>query len=711
MTLIATGGLSSEQLLTFWTSLTALLVVAHLLGALSRRFGQPSVVGELVAGIMLGPSLFGRVLPEAHAWMFGDDPVQNGLLLAVSWIGVLLLMTVTGFETDFKLLRRLGRASAAVSAGSLLVPLAGGVVLGMMLPQSFIGPAGSGASFILFVAVALSISALPVIAKVLFDLQLMRRDLGQITIAAGMTNDLIGWLLLGIVAGLASTEGFSATTLLPSLGGLAIFLVLAFTLGQRLVDRLLRRVRETSSRHSSLLATLVVVTLGAGVVTQWLGVEAVLGAFIAGIVLGQSRYADPHAEDVLERVTQGFFAPIFFATAGLSVDLGLLLTPAAGLWTLVIIVMAVVTKVAGAFIGGRIGGLSAVHSGALGAALNARGAFGLVIATIGLDLAVLNDTSYAAVVVMAMVTSMIAGPALMAILRGEHIGGDESARLAREELLAGSVAGASSALLPTRGGTNSIAMARIVDSMLQPEAFVTMLTVHRSTDVAGEREGATAARALSTLFTGRNVEWIDRVDDDTATAILNEARLGYGLMALGMTHGERGGTLSRTLERVLAASPVPVLLISQGPGAVSFEPHIRRILVSAITTRVGRAAQDVAFVLAERLDADVDAVHVVTTPEPVGIGPSDPASSLSGEELLADTADIAASFGRTAALYRAHGNMPAQQLLDHAERSGADLIVAGVDLSTSDDRAFLGYDAEYLLKHARQTVALVIFPT
>jgi hypothetical protein len=226
------------------------------------------------------------------------------------------------------------------------------------------------------------------------------------------------------------------------------------------------------------------------------------------------------------------------------------MTPTAASWTLAFIAMAVVTKVVGAYVGGRIGGLSAVQSSALGAALNARGAFGLVVAAIGLDLAVLNQLSYTVLVVMALVTSMVAGPALKAILRGEHIDSAESARLAREELLARSVLGASSALLPTRGGTNSFALTRILDAILPPESFVTVLTVHES---AEERRGSSTARALSTLFTEHAVEWIDRVNSDTAEAILNEARLGYGLMALGMTRGEGDGSLSRTLERVLAA--------------------------------------------------------------------------------------------------------------------------------------------------------------
>jgi nucleotide-binding universal stress UspA family protein len=334
----------------------------------------------------------------------------------------------------------------------------------------------------------------------------------------------------------------------------------------------------------------------------------------------------------------------------------------------------------------------------------------IVVATIGLSLGVLNSTSYAAVVVMALVTSLTAGPALKLILRGERIDGPESERLAREARLEGSIIGASRALLPTRGGENSVAAARILDWMLQPESFVTVATVSDPEDVTGDSAQAngTIAEALSEVFTEHSVDAINRVDADPAAAILSETRLGYDLIALGMTHAEDGAQLSRTLERVLASSPVPVLLVSQGPRAMSLDPQIRRIVVPATGTRVGRAAQDVAFTLAESLNAEVDAVHVVAE-EPVGVGAGG-SSSLSGVDALEDSADLAASFGRTPSLYWTQGTMPARELVDRAESAGADLVVAGVELSKSDDRVFLGYNAEYLLRHAPQTVALIVYP-
>ncbi|HEX9767187.1 MAG TPA: cation:proton antiporter, partial [Nitriliruptorales bacterium] len=194
-----------HELFVFWIQLTALLFTARVLGGIAQRFRQPSVVGELSAGLLLGPSVLGSLAPDLASSLFPGGEVQSALLLAVSWLGIVLLLAVTGFETDLRLLRRLARDSAAVSLGSLFVPLVLGVLVGLVLPASFLGENTSRGIFAAFMAVALSISALPVVAKILGDMGLMRRDLGQITIAAGIVNDIVGWLLLGGLVGVVTT--------------------------------------------------------------------------------------------------------------------------------------------------------------------------------------------------------------------------------------------------------------------------------------------------------------------------------------------------------------------------------------------------------------------------------------------------------------------------------------------------------------------------
>ncbi len=234
---------TEHQLLVFWVSLLVILAVARLFGALMQRIGQPSVVGELAAGLIIGPSVLGRLSPDTFGWLFPDDDVQTGMLFTVGWIGVLLLLVATGFETDLGLIGRLGKAATFVSAGSLIVPAVAGFLVGWYIPVAFVGGETERYIFALFIAAALSISSLPVIAKILGEMGLMRRNFGQLTLAAGMANDVVGWIALGVIAGLAQAGGIKLDKLAITIGGLFLFFGLAFTLGQRVVDSSLRRVR------------------------------------------------------------------------------------------------------------------------------------------------------------------------------------------------------------------------------------------------------------------------------------------------------------------------------------------------------------------------------------------------------------------------------------------------------------------------------------
>jgi Kef-type K+ transport system membrane component KefB len=166
----------TDHLLVFWIQLLVLLSAAHALGSVARRFGQPPVVGALMAGLLLSPSVFGAVAPEAREWLFPADPHQEGLLQGVAWVGVALLVLITGFETDLALVRRLGRAAAIVAGFAQVIPFVTGFGLGMALPAELMGGQSTRVIFALFMATALSISALPVIARMLVELDLMRRN-------------------------------------------------------------------------------------------------------------------------------------------------------------------------------------------------------------------------------------------------------------------------------------------------------------------------------------------------------------------------------------------------------------------------------------------------------------------------------------------------------------------------------------------------------
>ncbi len=676
-----------------------------------RRFGQPAVVGELAAGLLLGPSVLGKLAPGLQSWLFPPEPIQRSLLAGIAWVGVFLLLVLVGLETDFALIRRLGAATARVATGSLLVPIAAGIALGLALPAVFVGAEVSRHLFALFMGTALSLSALPVIAKILTDLDLMRRNVAQALIAAAMVDDVVGWVLLGIVAGLVRSGAVDIAHLAITVGGLATFVVLTFTAGQRAVDALLRMLRARGSEIAETLTAMLVVALIGSVITHALGLEAVFGAFIAGIVLGRSRYYDAEVSNHLQSAAIGFFAPLFFATAGLRVDLGLLAEPGIVFWGVVVIVVATASKFAGALLGSRFAGLVTREGLALAVGLNARGAVEIVLATVGLSLGVLNERSYALVVLMAVVTSVMAPPLLRALLRNWQGSEEEQERLARERALGRNVLVHSSRmLLPSHGGPNSVLAARIVDAVW-PEG------VEACVLAAGGDVPESDIVAVQRAFARRPVHYEHVATSDPLTAILQRARLGYGALVLGATETRQAGALiSPLLDELLAASPLPVVMVRQGTRTDMTPPlTFRRILVPAIGRETGRAAQEVAFGLARSLGARALVAHVVTTPSPgralrLRAGPHTSASE-AAERVVEEALTLAAEIGAAAeAEVRLDQSVP-EALLSLANERAVDLLVIAANLRSFSGRPFLGHGVEYLLEQCRgAAIAVVTLP-
>lgn len=698
--------IGEHELLLLWVQLVVLLVVARSLGLLAQRLNQPRVVGELAAGVLIGPSVAGRLFPDLVGWLFPGDAVQSALLLAIAWLGILLLLLVTGFETDLELLRRLGRPVVGLSVGSLVLPLGLGFALGWIMPESLWGSSADRLGFAAFIAVALSISALPVIAKIMTEMGLMRRNVGQLTIAAGMINDLVGWMLLGVVVGVFSAGSIDVADLGITVLSVVALLVISLTLGQRVVDQILRRARSAGGFASALTATIAVMLI-IGSVTQAMGVEAVLGALIAGVLLGRSRYQRHDVRRSVEVLSSSIFAPIFFATAGLYVDFAVLLTREGALWATVVLIIATLAKLVGSFVGGRLSGMTRMESLAAGIGLNARGAMEIVLATIGLSLGALNDASYAMIVLLAVATSMGAPPALRPVLRRLHAAPEESERLVREELLERAlVAGAGSALLPTRGGRNSEVAARVVDALLQPSASVTVLTVRARRDLPDPAPGLDGVFAA---LRGRTVELHSEVDADPAARILGEAALGHQLVTLGLNDDFAGShQLSEPVQRVIADCPVPLLLVRRGEhisdAADLAGNPFRRVLLGITGTRPGQAAEEVAFRITGRYAARLLAIHVVTRGEE---GTTVPPAV---ERQLARVRESADAYGARGVFQARRAPMAADELLRTAEEWQADTIVIGATVRPIDGRPFLGHGTEWLFEHARQTVIGVVLP-
>jgi Kef-type K+ transport system membrane component KefB len=367
------------------------------------------VVGELLTGVVLGPSLFGLFAPGAYEVVFGGE---FPALAAFGGFGLVLLLTLAGIETDLAVIRaRLGGA-VAVALGGILVPFGLGLGLGLVVPEAYLVDPAERLLFAVFLATALSISAVPVVTRILTDLDAMDSPVGQTILGVAMLTDVVGWLLVAVVAELARTGTAAAADVARPLGALAVFVLLAFAVGPRIADALLERAERARTPTLSAFSIVVVAAVVAVAIAQAVGLEAAIGAFVAGLVLGRSSRLDGAAVETVELVTLGLFAPLFFGTAGLRADLAGLLQPGALFVAAATFLVAVVGKFGGAVLGATVAGYPRWEAVALGSGLNARGAMEIVVAAVGLSLGVLTPVVYTAIVLTAILTSVMAAPLL-----------------------------------------------------------------------------------------------------------------------------------------------------------------------------------------------------------------------------------------------------------------------------------------------------------
>lgn len=715
--------LTEHDLLLMWAQLLVIVATARVLGNAMRRIGQPPVVGELLAGVLLGPSVLVHVWPAAGGLLVPQQPEAAAPLDTIGRLGVAFLLVLTGFETDLGIVRRLGRPATLVAIGGLAVPFAAGLGVGALMPQSFMGGHGTRTAFVLFVAVSLSISSLPVIAKILDELGFMRRDFGQMTVAVGMVNDLVGWLALGIIAALARSTHLSLLGVGVPILAITVILIAAFTVGQRGVDALLRQVRRREGSGIDAMTVTLVVTFALALLTEVAHSDAVLGAYVAGILIGRSRFFRRSIGRQLESVTMAVFAPVFFATAGLRIDLGGLAHPSALLWAGIVLVAAVVTKVGGAFGFARLAGLHTREGLALGVGLNCRGAVEVVIATVGLTIGVLGTTAYTMIVLMAIVTSVTAPPLLRLVVRDWPGGAEEQERLEREQVLDRNLLVRSGRLLlPSRGGPSSVVVARVMHAAWPLECGVTVLSV---ADEAGVRPDL--AEVLG-VFEGREVE-VRQVKGRPMDEVLAEVRLGYSAVGLGARdkYVEGGAILSPVVDDLLDACPLPMVIVRRGhdprTGAADSRATFGRVLVPVAGTPASRVARELGYGLARTTGAEVVLTHVVnrsgtdvyeTVPYPSDASPRQVERAVSLTSAAAGVIEQAVAHADehdvpTRSTVRA-GTATADEILAECEAVGADLVVLGTTVRRLEGRPFLGHTVEHVLDHADATVVIVATP-
>jgi Kef-type K+ transport system membrane component KefB len=401
--------LPGHELLIFLLQIALLLLLARGLGRLAEKLKMPAIVGELLTGVVVGPSLLGHLAPSLEAWLFPPDKDQMHLLDGVGQLAVLLLVAVTGTHLDQVMLRRRGGTALPVSLFGLLVPLMLGVLAGLAMPESLMAGDTERWVFALFLGVAMCVTAIPVIAKTLSDMGLLHRDVGQLTLAAGTVDDVVGWFLLSVVAA-AATVGVTARIWL-SVAYLIGFVLVAAVVARPLVRRIMRRAARAADPDVTIAGAVVIVLLGAAT-THALGMEPVFGALVAGILIGTPGAADQVKLAPLRTIVLSVLTPIFMATAGLRMDLSALVQPTVALAALAVLAIAIAGKFAGVYLGARIARLGHWEGIALGAGMNSRGVIEVIVAMTGLRLGVLNTATYTVIVLVAVVTSVMAPPLL-----------------------------------------------------------------------------------------------------------------------------------------------------------------------------------------------------------------------------------------------------------------------------------------------------------
>jgi len=406
--------LSHETVMHLLLALAVLLAGARLMGELAARFRQPAILGEILAGILLGPTVLGNLAPGIQRFIFPAEPGFQIGLEAITTFSIVLFLLVAGLEVDLSTAWRQGRTAVVVALSAMAVPFSLAFTAGYLFPESL------GATediplhvFALFMGTALSICALPVIIKTLMDLNLFKTEVGVIVLSSAIIIDLIGWNLFAVVlsfAGVESREFGVGTTI-----GLTVFFVLfMLTAGRFVMDKTLPWVQAHFTFPGGVLGFSLSGALLCAAFTEWIGIHGIFGAFIFGVALGDSDHLRARTRATLEQFISFIFAPLFFASIGLRIDF---LAHFDFILTASICVIASAGMIAGAATGARLSGMAKRESMAIGVALNARGAMEIILGLIALQAGIIGERLFVALVIMALLTSVSSGVLIPMILR------------------------------------------------------------------------------------------------------------------------------------------------------------------------------------------------------------------------------------------------------------------------------------------------------
>lgn len=398
-------------------TLTVIVVVARIAGYLARLAGQPAVMGEIIGGIVLGSSLLGRVAPELYGQLLPPQVVP--FLIIYSQLGIILYLFLVGVEFDLGIVRRYGHVTLAISHASIAVPMLFGAALALVLYPSLSTGNVSFTVFALFLGVSLSVTAFPVLARILTDLQINRSRMGTVALACAAIDDATAWCLLALVVGMSQTRAGAA---FHTVGLTALFLVFVLTIGDRLVRQLLARVDAAPAVSPAAVSAVLLAMLLCALATEYIGIHAFFGAFLFGAIVPHRSRIAAQLKQRLEDVVTVLWLPAFFALTGMRTQIGLISGATSWLLCGLIILAACAGKFGGTVAASRLAGLTWRDSMGLGVLMNTRGLVELIVLNTALELHVISPTLFTMLVMMALVTTFMAPPLLGLLSRGDAWG-------------------------------------------------------------------------------------------------------------------------------------------------------------------------------------------------------------------------------------------------------------------------------------------------
>lgn len=703
--------LSEHAVLLLFIEISILLFASLACGELMVALGQPAIIGQILAGLLLGQSFFGLLFPDLSSQLFPRDGSQSRLIEAISWIGVSFLLMLTGMETDTAMLKKLGKPALYIAIIGLLGPLLMGSTVAFFLPAELISDPQNRLPFAVFLGTVFAASSVPVVAKILMDMKMLRLELGQLIIAASLSHDLLCCLLLAIIVVLSGTGGDSgASPIVTATVGTTCFL-LAIYFGRPVIFTVLRWVNDHLSTRDGLITGMVVLLLASAAITQAIGVHIVLGAFAAGLILSQTPVVNHKVVRPLEIVTMAFFGPIFFASAGLNVNLTSLLDPQLGTITILISLAALGIKVLSCQFAGKLSGLGLWESISIGVGANAKGSLGLILATLGYSLNIITLDMFAVVIFVSLFSTAVAAPLMKLTMKKVKVSDLEIENMKKEERQSRTILGRIRRVLwPSSGKARNTLFAHLLNTLGQKQIIeTTALYVKPPTAKKVEHPFA----SISKLIDRKHVSFLKRSvsSDNPIEIIVEEANRGYDLvlMATDEPAADADYVFGNLVDSVMLQATTKVLVLYEPNPDV--DRQIKKVLVPVSGSELSLTAAEFGISLAKSLNASVTCLSIAESASELLYGDETQSGNKIerniSEEIEASLRELAVAldvpFDAVLVQTAAH---PAQAVVLTAQQHDIDLIVVGAEAKIGPG-LFLGHMVNFLLRNAPCAIAVL----